>query len=84
MSNGGGVWITPDKMYDEIQDVKKGLSDVNSKLDLLILGQTETKAESGDHEKRIRSLEKRQWPLSTLSVLAAIVATVWAIITGNH
>lgn len=69
----GPVVITPREIYDAIIRV-------SSKVDLLSAQMTGYEGDKSDHEKRIRSIERRMWPLPSLAVLLSGAAVVVAFI----
>jgi len=38
----------------------------------------------GDHETRLRALERARWPLPTIAVIAAVGSTVAAVLAYVH
>lgn len=68
LSSRSGVLITLERIYDQLMCL-------SSKVERLVDRQEDTE----DHETRIRTLEKKQWPLPSISILIAIAAVVVAI-----
>src|SRR5512142_3131877 len=84
----GGIVVTFEKMYDQLQKLVSELHDVNNVMKSLGVasGDHESRLRllekngvpSEDHERRIRSLEKWKYglPASLLLALASIVITI--------
>ena len=69
----GPVIITGREIYDAIIRV-------SSKVDLLSAQMTAYEQDKLDHEKRIRSIERRMWPLPSVAVLLSAAAVVVAVV----
>lgn len=63
-----GVYISPAQMYQEMRSLHDALTRVEGKVDSLA-GQS---TQLGDHETRIRVLERARWPLPTIGALAGL------------
>ncbi|MFV2094813.1 hypothetical protein ACFHW1_04890 [Micromonospora sp. LOL_014] len=61
------VKITGREIYDAVVRL-------TGRVDVLIEQQTAVRADLADHEERIRTVERRLWPLPTVSVLIAVAA----------
>lgn len=64
----GSVIITPNEVYAEVRATREAVSDLARQLD----GVPKAVA---DHEKRLRSLEERRIPHSSVTVVTAVVST---------
>lgn len=76
----GPVVITSREIYDQLVRVADALSTLATRIDRLTDGQTEVRSDVADHEARLRSLERRQWPLPTAAVLVSLAALAAVII----
>lgn len=61
------VRITGREIYDAVVRL-------TGRVDVLIEQQTAAREDLTDHENRLRSLERRQWPLPAVSLLVAMGA----------
>lgn len=71
-----GVYIPPAQMYTELRSLSDGLPRVETKLDGIGQGLTDLGKDVADHETRLRTLERRRWPLPTIGVLAVVAGAV--------
>lgn len=69
----GSVIITPAQIFQKVDDL-------DGKVDRLIA----LIEKVGDHENRIRNLEKSRWPLPAVSVLVAIAAVLVSLFRPFH
>lgn len=67
------VHITGREIYDAVVRL-------TGRVDVLIEQQTAVRADLADHEDRIRTVERRLWPLPTVSVVVAVAALGVALI----
>ena len=79
MATGGGsaapapggsplvVEIGPKEIYDQ-------LVQLNAHMQVMV-------KQGDDHELRIRSLERRQWPIPTVNALVALAALILSVLT---
>ena len=72
-----GVVVTPEQMYAEVRGLHDTVIRMDGKLDAL--GQQKTVVD--DHEVRIRDLESRRFPHSTVSAVSAGIAALATAIT---
>ncbi|WP_306323725.1 MULTISPECIES: hypothetical protein [unclassified Streptomyces] len=70
----GSVIITPTEVYAEVRATHDEVKSVSSKLDALPVH--DLVQQLGDHESRLRILERSRWPLPTLGVLAGVGGAV--------
>lgn len=56
------------------------LGEMGAQLAVISQQLTTVTAAQSDHEQRLRTLERRQWPLPTLAALAAVIAAVVAVL----
>lgn len=63
------VVITSREIYDAVVRL-------TGRVDVLIEQQADIKHDIGDHETRIRNLERNRWPLPAVTVLIALGALV--------
>lgn len=69
----GPVYIGAREIYDQVvrlQGTVERMADQH----------VNTADDMKDHEARLRSLERRQWPLPTVSALVALVALLVAVL----
>lgn len=87
----GPVVITGREIYDQMVRVGDAVAGLGTKVDRLADAHNETKAQHQreiaevksdqlDHETRIRSIERRLWPLPTLAILFSAGALVLAML----
>lgn len=67
MTDPLAVTITAREIYDAVVRL-------TGRVDVLIEQQADIKHDIGDHESRIRNLERTKWPLPAVSVLIALGA----------
>lgn len=75
----GPVVITAQHIYDQLVKLVDVVGGMSARIDRLNDGHDDAKKDLADHEVRLRALEKGRWPLPTVSVLAAVGATVLAL-----
>lgn len=61
------ITITAREVYDAVIRL-------TVRFDVLIAQHSKTQAEVGDHEGRLRSLEKARWPLPSAALLLSLAA----------
>lgn len=71
----GSVIITPNQVYDEVRATREAVGELTRKLDG-IPGQV------ADHEKRLRALEERRIPHSSVTIGAGVLSSLALIITA--
>jgi hypothetical protein len=71
----GPVVITPRDIYDQLVR----LTDIVGKL---AERETATTRDLEDHERRLRAVEARLWPLPTVSILIAVAALAIGLLRG--
>ncbi|MFD1940585.1 hypothetical protein ACFSKW_54940 [Nonomuraea mangrovi] len=71
-------------MSDEV-NVREQLIRMEGKLDAIVLQHStftqSSERVSGDHETRLRALEKGRWPLPSLAALVALASLILAILS---
>lgn len=67
------VTITPREIFDLLQRIHSEMIMIRRDLDVLM-------SRDSDHESRLRSLERRLWPLPTVSVLVSLCAFALSVI----
>lgn len=72
-----GVYIPTGQMYAQLQTLESTVNRVESKLDQL--GQQQ--AQIADHETRLRDIEARRFPHSTVSMASALIAAIATALT---
>lgn len=70
----GPVTIGAREIYDELKTVGVKVDKVDTKVDGVL-------AVQGDHENRIRTLERTRWPLPSLAALFGLASLILAIIS---
>jgi hypothetical protein len=84
------VVITTAQMYQEQQATTLAVTSLGVKLDALstalVAESVKGTSDHGDHESRIRALERARWPLASLTVLIALGALAVALVqmAGGH
>lgn len=63
-----------------LREIYEALVVLRGRVDVLIAQQTSAQAVDQDHETRLRSLERRQWPLPTIAVVASLAALAVGIL----
>lgn len=69
-----GVYITSREVYDAVVVL-------TGRVDVVISQTQDTQQRIQDHESRLRSLERAQWPLPALAVVISLVAIGWAVLS---
>jgi hypothetical protein len=72
-----GVFISTAQMYAQLQGVNETVQRMDAKLDALAT----QSAQLADHEGRLRHLEERRLPQSTLSWLSLAIAAVVGVLS---
>ncbi len=67
----GPVVITPREIYDPLVLLRDAVRE-------LVQGHQDADRQLGDHEARIRSLERGRWPLPSIAALVSIAALIVA------
>ncbi|MEU2799066.1 hypothetical protein [Streptomyces sp. NPDC007117] len=67
-----GVYIAPAQMYQEVRSLAQAVGRIESKIDGILDETKDIRADLGDHEQRLRVLERARWPLPTIGVLAGV------------
>ncbi len=67
MSDLGPVTITAREIYDAVLRL-------SAKVDLVLVQLDEAKTDLGDHEARLRSLERNRWPLPSVALLISLLS----------
>ncbi|WP_248870796.1 hypothetical protein [Streptomyces sp. HNA39] len=67
-----GVYISPAQMYQEVRALAQAVGRIESKIDGILDETKDIRSDLGDHEQRIRTLERARWPLPTIGVLAGV------------
>ncbi|MER8068373.1 hypothetical protein ABTZ59_08765 [Streptomyces sp. NPDC094034] len=74
------VTITAAEMYGELRTTRESVSRIEGKLD----GLTGINDQLDDHEDRLRQLEAKRWPWSTIAAIAAVAAVLVAYWSSPH
>ena len=64
-----GVVITPREIYDAVREL-------TGRVDIVIAQHEQLASRAGDHEDRLRTLERARWPLPSSAAVVSIVALV--------
>ncbi|WP_432111359.1 hypothetical protein [Streptomyces sp. YPW6] len=75
-----GVYISPAQMYQEVRALAQAVGRIESKIDGILDETKDIRADLGDHEQRIRTLEKGRWPLPTIAALAGVAGTATGVL----
>lgn len=67
-----GVYISPAQMYQEVRSLAQAVGRIESKIDGILDETKDIRHDLGDHEQRLRSLERGRWPLPTIGVLTGV------------
>ncbi|MFC8658440.1 hypothetical protein ACFUCT_25035 [Streptomyces parvus] len=67
-----GVYISPAQMYQEVRALAQAVGRIESKIDGILDETKDIRSDLGDHEQRLRVLERARWPLPTIGVLAGV------------
>lgn len=70
----GPVVITAREVYDAVMSLK-------GSVDKLVDQHADAEKQLGDHEARLRVLERARWPLPSLAVLVSLAAAVIAAVS---
>ncbi|MFZ3558175.1 hypothetical protein [Streptomyces sp. BH055] len=74
----GSVIITPTEVYAEVRATHDEVKSVSSKLDALPVH--DLLQQLGDHESRLRILERARWPLPTIGALAGVAGAATGVL----
>ena len=66
------MYISPAQMYQEVRALAQAVGRIESKIDGILDETKDIRSDLGDHEQRIRTLERARWPLPTIGVLAGV------------
>ncbi|NIH81681.1 hypothetical protein [Amycolatopsis viridis] len=81
MAQPGDVVITTKEMYDEVRATHDAVKEIRGEMKTL---REEVKAQSADHETRIRALERRVWVATGGGgALGAIAGALITAFTGG-
>lgn len=69
----GPVVIGAREIYDAVQSLR-------TEVQGLVAGVQEQARRQDDQEARLRSLERRQWPLTSIAVLISVAAVILALL----
>lgn len=73
MTDPLGVYIGPREIYDKLVLIDASVRRVSDQI-------AELAKDVGDHEVRLRSLEKGRWPLPALATLVSVASLALAVI----
>lgn len=62
-----GVVITPREIYDAVREL-------TVRVDIVIAQHEQLASRAGDHEDRLRSLERARWPLPSIAAIMSVIA----------
>ena len=71
------VIVTLGDVWDELREQKEILNTILSRLDVMTNNATNQGERIGDHEKRLRELERRVWALPSVATVIAVVSLLW-------
>lgn len=74
-----GVYISSTQMYQEVRDLAKAVSRIESKLDSILDDTKDIRSDVQDHELRIRTLERARWPLPSIAAVTGVGALAVAV-----
>lgn len=75
-----GVYISPAQMYQEVRGLAQAVGRIESKIDGILHETKDIRTDLGDHEQRLRTLERARWPLPTIGVLAGVGGATTSLI----
>lgn len=73
------VVVTLGDVWEELKEQKEILNTILSRLDVMTNNANNQGERIGDHEKRLRELERRVWALPSAATVIAVVSLVWSI-----
>ncbi|MEQ4610338.1 hypothetical protein ABMX48_29570 [Streptomyces cavourensis] len=75
-----GVYISPAQMYQEVRALAQAVGRIESKIDGILDETKDIRSDLGDHEVRLRALERARWPLPTIAALAGVAGTATGLL----
>lgn len=75
-----GVYISPAQMYQEVRGLAQAVGRIESKIDGILDETKDIRSDLGDHEQRLRTLERARWPLPTIAALAGVAGTATGLL----
>lgn len=74
------MYISPAQMYQEVRGLAQAVGRIESKIDGILHETKDIRTDLGDHEQRLRTLERARWPLPTIGVLAGVGGATTSLI----
>ncbi|MYR76521.1 hypothetical protein YUMDRAFT_06288 [Streptomyces sp. OspMP-M45] len=75
-----GVYISPAQMYQEVRSLAQAVGRIESKIDGILDETKDIRTDLGDHEQRLRTLERARWPLPTLGALTGVAGAAAGVL----
>ncbi|MFF7183250.1 hypothetical protein [Streptomyces sp. NPDC008121] len=75
-----GVYISPAQMYQEVRSLAQAVGRIESKIDGVLDDTRDIRTDLGDHEQRLRTLERARWPLPTLGALTGVAGAAAGVL----
>ncbi|WP_256074044.1 hypothetical protein [Streptomyces sp. PpalLS-921] len=75
-----GVYISPAQMYQEVRSLAQAVGRIESKIDGILDDTRDIRTDLGDHEQRLRTLERARWPLPTLGALTGVAGAAAGVL----
>jgi hypothetical protein len=75
------VYISPAQTYQEVRELSKAVHRIEAGIDGVLNETRNLRDDVGDHETRIRALERARWPLPTIGVLAGVAGAATGAIS---
>ena len=73
------VVVTLGDVWEELKEQKEILNTILSRLDVMTNNANNQGERIGDHEKRLRELERRVWALPSAATVIAVISLAWSI-----
>ncbi|SCD61109.1 hypothetical protein GA0115249_106310 [Streptomyces sp. PpalLS-921] len=74
------MYISPAQMYQEVRSLAQAVGRIESKIDGILDDTRDIRTDLGDHEQRLRTLERARWPLPTLGALTGVAGAAAGVL----
>ena len=76
----GHVRIGPRDIYDQLVGLQREIADMRGEMKRANDADQYASKKLGDHETRIRLLEKRVWAIPSAATIIAVMALLWPLV----
>lgn len=74
------MYISPAQMYQEVRSLAQAVGRIESKIDGILDETKDIRTDLGDHEQRLRTLERARWPLPTIGALTGVAGAAAGVL----